>query len=597
MRFCKTITIVSVLSVLTLPAFSKTHYLLKNVGDNQWETRNGLAAYNGHLLLQPQYLKIARLSDDFFWCSSTNEIWTIYGDNQQETHLVAPDGNLIVDEIFAEHIDDFPPMLPKLICDGIFYAHLLRDGTPIPVLLYKNGHVHEIAAFSHFDVDNPDLAYCKVDDGYRLFSIKEERMIGPVYEEIKTGRKNAFVKSCGEWRLVKFESDSLQDVLGIGFDSMKCHDDQSSLWKICKEDEQGVISEDGIWQIPLQKDFHICDPALPYVGWFKVSVEGKANIYDPATKKLVFDKGFGGIEEISRQVAECSTHTQEFFLVDIVKKKRISSIPVCGSFRRPLAFLDSQSPFWHATFDKKYASYWIKDGEVKVFPESNVCSGGFDVGKLVKLEKPGSSLEGVVNTQTGNVVVELERHSKVYPWADKIKSVGKDGHIFLLDLQGDVLAGTNGVISAVDNPDSSGYARIVCDGKAGLIDGDCDFALPCLYEDVGHFGEGLVPAKHGGKWGFVELSGKWAVNPGFDGAREFKNGHAPVCMGGKWGFIGKDGKPSTPFAYEDVKDVRDGHFRAKTGGKWGIFALDGTCKLPAEYDDILADDEYGYGEP
>ena len=144
--------------------------------------------------------------------------------------------------------------------------------------------------------------------------------------------------------------------------------------------------------------------------------------------------------------------------------------------------------------------------------------------------------------------------------------------------------------------DASGYARIVRDGKAGLADGDCRFVLPCDYEDVGHSGEGLIPAKQDGKWGFVTLDGKWSIPPGFDGARSFKRGCAPVCKDGKWGFIDKSGKAATPFAYDDVKDVRDGHFRAKVGEKWGLFAIDGTCKLPAEYDDMLADGEYGYGD-
>ena len=202
------------------------------------------------------------------------------------------------------------------------------------------------------------------------------------------------------------------------------------------------------------------------------------------------------------------------------------------------------------------------DGKSLLYPMKPLTSERVDSwGSKVLVSEVQTSYKSVVNL-SGNTLIEYSRHA-----------------------------------SSLDELDSSGYARIVCDGKAGLVDGDCNFVLPCQYEDVGHFGEGLVPAKQGGKWGFVELSGKWAIPARFEEARSFKDGYAPVCVGGKWGFIGKSGKVATPFEYEDVKDVREGHFRAKVNGKWGIFALDGRCTLPAEYDAILAEGEYGYGDP
>ena len=237
------------------------------------------------------------------------------------------------------------------------------------------------------------------------------------------------------------------------------------------------------------------------------------------------------------------------------------------------------------------------DGKTKAFEGVQADVGFFDMTNLVKIVKRNQDCEGVVNLLTGELVVKLEQNLKVEPWAEKIKASDDEGHIYIIDSEGKTLVGHDKNISILDNLDSSGHARIVCDGKAGLVDGECNFVLPCQYEDVGHFGEGLVPAKTGGKWGFVSLDGEWIIPARFEEARTFSDGYAPVRMDGRWGFIDKSGKAATPIDYEDVKDVREGHFRAKVNGKWGIFALDGTCTLPAEYDNILSDDEYGYGDP
>lgn len=64
--------------------------------------------------------------------------------------------------------------------------------------------------------------------------------------------------------------------------------------------------------------------------------------------------------------------------------------------------------------------------------------------------------------------------------------------------------------------DSSGYARIVCDGKAGLVDGECKFVLPCRYEDVKDVREGHFRAQVGGKWGVFALDGTCTLPAEYD---------------------------------------------------------------------------------
>ena len=56
------------------------------------------------------------------------------------------------------------------------------------------------------------------------------------------------------------------------------------------------------------------------------------------------------------------------------------------------------------------------------------------------------------------------------------------------------------------------------------------------------FNSGLLPAASGGKWGFMDTTGKWVIDPQFEGVAGFADGRAPVLVGGRWGYIDQRGK-------------------------------------------------------
>ena len=57
---------------------------------------------------------------------------------------------------------------------------------------------------------------------------------------------------------------------------------------------------------------------------------------------------------------------------------------------------------------------------------------------------------------------------------------------------------------------------------------------------------GLAKVKIGGKWGYIDKTGKYVVNPQFDEVWSFSEGLAGVIIGdwktSKWGYIDKTGK-------------------------------------------------------
>jgi hypothetical protein len=90
--------------------------------------------------------------------------------------------------------------------------------------------------------------------------------------------------------------------------------------------------------------------------------------------------------------------------------------------------------------------------------------------------------------------------------------------------------------------------------KYGYIDESGKFAINPVFEGANNFAEGLAAvcvgqgcyfskrgkAEH--KWGSVDTTGKLAVTPQFDDAWAFKDGLAAVSVGGKHGYIDKSGK-------------------------------------------------------
>lgn len=75
--------------------------------------------------------------------------------------------------------------------------------------------------------------------------------------------------------------------------------------------------------------------------------------------------------------------------------------------------------------------------------------------------------------------------------------------------------------------------------------------------DMHGFVEGLAAVKVRGKWGYIDQTGTFVIQPRFDNAREFSEGLAPVGLGKKWGYIDHTGKMviEPKFTIDEVGDV------------------------------------------
>ena len=108
-------------------------------------------------------------------------------------------------------------------------------------------------------------------------------------------------------------------------------------------------------------------------------------------------------------------------------------------------------------------------------------------------------------------------------------------------------------------------------GPAQLLE-DCSFA------------EGLAPLSIEHKYGYVDTSGKFVIQPLFDRAYPFADGRALICMAGKYGYIDKDGKIAVTAQFYDGAAYSEGLAAvAVAKNKWGYIDKEGKFVVPPKY--------------
>jgi hypothetical protein len=96
---------------------------------------------------------------------------------------------------------------------------------------------------------------------------------------------------------------------------------------------------------------------------------------------------------------------------------------------------------------------------------------------------------------------------------------------------------TKGIIT---NKDGSLESKI--EYKFGYIDKTGEFVINPQFEFAGSFSEGLAPVQLGGVWGYIDKTGKYQINPQFEYEDSFSEGLARVKTLNGWGYVDKTGK-------------------------------------------------------
>ena len=127
--------------------------------------------------------------------------------------------------------------------------------------------------------------------------------------------------------------------------------------------------------------------------------------------------------------------------------------------------------------------------------------------------------------------------------------------------------------------------------------------LPFIYDFARSFGRrvmgqpGWATVAVNGKYGIIDLKGKYIVPPNYDFASEINNGYFMVQKDAKWGVFNEFSKLVIPLEYDyiypQVSLVKT--IAAVKNKKWGVLKADNSILVPFEYD-LIAPDYYGYGD-
>lgn len=121
---------------------------------------------------------------------------------------------------------------------------------------------------------------------------------------------------------------------------------------------------------------------------------------------------------------------------------------------------------------------------------------------------------------------------------------------------------------------SSEYSIVYKGEKCGFIDSSGKLVVPCEYDNLGQFSEGLAYAELNGKKGYVNTKGKLVIPCIYLIAGDFSDGLAYVCdESGKYGYIDMTGKLIVPFLYDEAVDFREGLAPVKMDGHWALLKM------------------------
>ncbi len=101
---------------------------------------------------------------------------------------------------------------------------------------------------------------------------------------------------------------------------------------------------------------------------------------------------------------------------------------------------------------------------------------------------------------------------------------------------------------------SEQFAAVSLEGKYGVINPNNEFIIEPAYDAIKYCSFGIMPAKTGDRWYYINASGENVFGP-FEDAESFENGFAAVKKDGKWGYIDKNGIDVTAYVYDDAYSV------------------------------------------
>ena len=134
-------------------------------------------------------------------------------------------------------------------------------------------------------------------------------------------------------------------------------------------------------------------------------------------------------------------------------------------------------------------------------------------------------------------------------------------------------------------------------GKWGLIDKTGKYILNPQFDEVRNLNGGLFAFAVGNKFGIIDKNGKYVASPKYDEIEKFSEDVAAVKIGHKWGFISSEGQYIVDPQFDQVHSYKEGLaavcvggklqvYGDTYGGKWGFIDKKGNYIVNSQFDDV-----------
>ena len=126
-------------------------------------------------------------------------------------------------------------------------------------------------------------------------------------------------------------------------------------------------------------------------------------------------------------------------------------------------------------------------------------------------------------------------------------------------------------------------------GKWGYMDISGRTAIDIAYHEAGSFSEGLAPVRRYALWGYIDRMGRETIPFRFSVASEFSEGLAFVCMpDGTKGYVDHSGKIIVDaMHFSECGSFHEGFARVCNDGHFGYIDRTGKLVLPCVFDDAM----------
>ena len=192
------------------------------------------------------------------------------------------------------------------------------------------------------------------------------------------------------------------------------------------------------------------------------------------------------------------------------------------------------------------------------------------------------------NSEQGREVAS-ERHNHQGPTTDGMRAVERDGKWGFINEAGqDVVPCIYDEVWGF----SQGIVRVQLNGKCGFLDKEGKEVIPCIFDDTGFMDEsGIATVELNGKYGYYDNKGIEVVPCIYDCAHDFCEGVALVMRNNLFGYIDPTGKEVIPCRYQCADDFSTGYAKVWFDDKWGIIDKNGNEVISCIFEDK---DDFAY---